>query len=170
MEHQKAGSQYITGCASMGGLGVRRDIPTKLNLANLNAWMWSCSYKIIVNNFNSYIYMVNLINFKSANSKSLKPGFLFLKRPPKLNIKSWKMWNTEMKIYPGSDTKYTKLIMYCMKNVIYFTFSTHPLELLLLLHFLLHPVHPVINTTDSSHHTFYTSSGLPPHHTLFTVR
>lgn len=124
MEHQKAGSQYITGCASMGGLGVRRDIPTKLNLANLNARIWSCSYKIMFHNFNSYIYMVNLINLKSVNSKSLKPGFLLLKRPPKLNIKSRKMWNTEMKIYPGSDIKYTKLIMYCMKNVIYFTFST----------------------------------------------
>jgi hypothetical protein len=35
MEHQKAGSQYITGCASMGGLGVRRDIPTKIKYGNL---------------------------------------------------------------------------------------------------------------------------------------
>jgi len=45
-----------------------------------------------------------------------------------------------MKIHPGSDIKYTKLKMYCMKNVIYFTFSIHPLELLFL-HFLLNPVH-----------------------------
>jgi hypothetical protein len=36
MEHQKAGSQYITGCASMGGLGVRRDIPAKIKFGKLN--------------------------------------------------------------------------------------------------------------------------------------
>jgi len=35
-----------------------------------------------------HIYMVNLINLKSVNSKSLKPGFLLLKRLPKLKIKS----------------------------------------------------------------------------------
>lgn len=101
----------------MGGLGVRRDIPTKLNLGNLNAQMESWCYKIMFNNFNSYIYMVNLTNLKSVKSKSLKPGFLILKRPPKLSIKSQKkkMWKTEMKIYPGSDIKYNKLIMYCIK-------------------------------------------------------
>ena len=66
------------------------------------------------------------------------------------------MRNTEMKIYPGSDIKYTKLTMYCIKNVIYFAFSTHPLELLLLLHFLLNPVHLVLNTTEKqSSHILY---------------
>lgn len=74
-----------------------------------------------------------------------------------------------MKIYAGSEIKYTKLIMYCIKNVISFTFSTHPLGLLLL-HFLLNPAHLFLNTTDSSLRTFYTSSGLPPHHTSFTVK
>ena len=74
-----------------------------------------------------------------------------------------------MKIYPGSEIKYTKIIIYCIKNVIYFAFSTHPLKLLLL-HFLLNLIHLPLNTTGSSHHTFYTSSGLPPHHTLYTVK
>ena len=79
MEHQKAGSQYITGCASMGGLGVRRDIPSKLNLANLNAWMGSCSYKIMFNNFNSYIYIYIYTGCPRRNVPDFRRMFLKLK-------------------------------------------------------------------------------------------